>query len=339
MDAVSLAFRCVLTVVFVIAAVGKLLDRQGSSAAVEGFGVPRSVARVAGPVLPIVELLVAVALVFSPTAVVGAGGALLLLIGFAAGISRAMLQGNAPDCHCFGQIHSEPAGLTTLVRNGLLAALAVTILADQGGHSFAAVANTFSGTEIGLGVASLVAAVLALATVQLWSDRRRIGAELEEALKARRFPGLPRGVPAPMFDLEPVRGETGALADIMQPGLPTVLVFASTTCGPCLQMFPTLSRWQDSISHSVTLLAVLSGQRADVDRLCEEHELRPAVAQASNEMFETYALRATPSGVLIDSDGVIAGAPAEGVPAIEALIRTALSGASVPATLDIIPAG
>jgi hypothetical protein len=32
--------------------------------------------------------------------------------------------GHGPDCRCFGQLHSVPAGSKTLVRNGVLAALA-----------------------------------------------------------------------------------------------------------------------------------------------------------------------------------------------------------------------
>jgi hypothetical protein len=35
-----------------------------------------------------------------------------------------MARGEAPDCHCFGQLHSESAGWRTLARNGLLAAIA-----------------------------------------------------------------------------------------------------------------------------------------------------------------------------------------------------------------------
>ena len=33
-----------------------------------------------------------------------------LLLAFVGGIAFNMARGNAPDCHCFGQLHSEPAG-------------------------------------------------------------------------------------------------------------------------------------------------------------------------------------------------------------------------------------
>ena len=70
-------------------------------------------------------------------------------------------------------------------------------------------------------------------------------------------------------------------------------------------------------------MAIFEGAREEVERVSAEYELSPVLAQKGQEAFELYALRATPSAVLIDSDGVIAGAPAEGVTAIEALIRTA----------------
>ncbi len=57
----------------------------------------------------------------SPHRAVGRAAALLLLLAFAGGVARAMSRGQAPDCHCFGQIHSEPAGPSTLIRNAVLA--------------------------------------------------------------------------------------------------------------------------------------------------------------------------------------------------------------------------
>ena len=106
---------------------------------------------------------------------------------------------------------------------------------------------------------------------------------------------------------------------------PSVFVFVSTRCGPCLEMLPALARWQESLTDSVTLAAIFSGEAEEIERLCQENELSRVLAQEADETFTAYALRATPSAVLIDANGVIAGAPAEGVPAIEALIRSAVA--------------
>ena len=73
----------------------------------------------------------------------------------------------------------------------------------------------------------------------------------------------------------------------------------------------------------MTVAAIFEGARQEVERVSAEHELSPVLAQTEQEAFKLYALRATPSAVLITGDGAIAGAPAEGVTAIEALVRTA----------------
>src|SRR4029077_1482291 len=41
----------------------------------------------------------------------------------------------APDCHCFGALHSEPAGAKTLVRNVILAAIAAFVVVSDPGAS------------------------------------------------------------------------------------------------------------------------------------------------------------------------------------------------------------
>ena len=47
---------------------------------------------------------------------------------FVVGISINLARGRTPDCHCFGQLHSAPAGWKTLARNGVLAAVAGFVL-------------------------------------------------------------------------------------------------------------------------------------------------------------------------------------------------------------------
>jgi len=322
-DALLLSMRCLLAVVFIVAAIGKLLDLEGSRRALVEFGVPFRAARVGGVVLPVAELAVAIAMLFVPTARWGAAGALLLLLAFSAGVARAMSRGEAPDCHCFGQIHSEPAGRSTLIRNAVLAAASAFVVVAGPGPSLDGALGTLHGAQIALVAMSVLAAVLAGAVAQLWADRRRLRAELNAAQAAELPPGLPRGTPAPAFELAAVRGMAGSLAELSEQAGPTVLVFLSTGCGPCQTLLPSLAHWQDALSGSVTVAAIFEGAREEVERVSAEHELSPVLAQKEQETFGLYALRATPSAVLIGAHGTIAGAPAEGVAAIEALIRTA----------------
>jgi hypothetical protein len=98
-------------------------------------------------------------------------------------------------------------------------------------------------------------------------------------------------------------------------------------------LLPSLAHWQDALSGSVTVAAIFEGAREDVERVSAEYGLSPVLGQKEQEAFGLYALQATPSAVLIDGDGAIAGAPAEGVTAIEALVRTA---AAAPRPVELI---
>jgi thiol-disulfide isomerase/thioredoxin/uncharacterized membrane protein YphA (DoxX/SURF4 family) len=324
------SLRCLLAVVFAVAATGKLLDLDGSRRALEEFGVRPRFARAGGVALPIAELTVAVTLLIAPTARWGAAGALVLLVVFMVAVARAMAQGRAPECHCFGQIHSEQAGASTLVRNAILGCLAIVVIVAGPGPSLNGVLAGLSTTQVALVAVSVAAVLLGLAVFQLWGDRRRLIRDLHAALAARGPAGLRRGTPAPDFSLAPVRGDAGSLDDLMTPKRPTVLIFVTTQCPPCLQMFPMLARWQDSLADALALPAIFSGDRDDVERISEEQGLSVALAQDDEEAFGLYNLRATPSAVLIDGDRLVASVPAEGVPAIEALIRTAVRQTGPP---------
>jgi peroxiredoxin len=328
-SALLLSARCVLAGVFLVAAAGKLLDLPGSRRALEEFGASSRVAALAGPALPLAEAAVAAALLIRPAAMAGAGGALALLIVFAAGVARAMAQGRSPDCHCFGQIHSEPAGAATLARNAVLAAPALLILIAGSGPSLDGGLASLDATQVALVITAVLAAALGLATAALWGDTRRLRRELAGAIAAKRPAGLPRGAAAPDFALAARRGESGTLRQLRRPAQPAVLIFLSTHCMPCLTMLPKLAEWQESLAHAMALPAIFSGEQAEIDRVAEEAGLSVVLAQEGSEVFGLYAMRATPSAVLIDADGVIASAPAEGVPAIEALIRSAAGAEAV----------
>ncbi len=128
MDIVLLVARLLLAAIFIVAGGAKLADLPGSRRAVAGFGVPERFAPTLGLLLPLAELAIGVALIPAATARWGALATLVLLIAFIAAIGCNLAQGRTPDCHCFGQIHSAPAGWPTIARNGVLAAGAAFIL-------------------------------------------------------------------------------------------------------------------------------------------------------------------------------------------------------------------
>src|SRR5215217_8757325 len=159
METTLLLARLLLFLVFVVAALAKLADRKGSKEAIIDFGLPSSLAGSLGLLLPLAEVAVAIALIPASTALWGAVGALALLLLFVVGIGVNLARGRKPDCHCFGQLHSAPAGWSTLARNGALAALAGFVLwagYDGVGPSAVSWLGTLSAAQIAGLVVGLV---------------------------------------------------------------------------------------------------------------------------------------------------------------------------------------
>src|SRR5215218_318930 len=166
MDATLLIARLVLVAVFTLAGVAKLSDLKGSRKAIIEFGLPAVVASPLALFLPLAELAVGAALIPASSAWWGALGALGLLLLFVVGISINLARGRTPECHCFGQLHSAPAGWRTLARNGVLAAIAGFVLWEGygGGAGPSAVAwlgVLSTGQLLGLLGGVLVLALLA----------------------------------------------------------------------------------------------------------------------------------------------------------------------------------
>ena len=131
-----LIFRLFLAGIFGLAGFAKLADLSGSRKAIGDFGVPTSLTGIVSVALPIVEITVAGLLLFPEISWFGALGAAGLLTLFIAGMAYQIAKGNAPDCHCFGQIHSEPVGKASLIRNFIFLIPAIALIykgpLDQG---------------------------------------------------------------------------------------------------------------------------------------------------------------------------------------------------------------
>src|SRR5688500_11058416 len=129
MSAFLLFLRLVLAATFAVAGVAKLVDRAGSRQSLREFGVPAPLALPLAVLLPMAELVCAFALLPASSAWWGATGALALLSIFIIAIAVNLVRGRTPDCHCFGKLHSEPVGWTTVARNAVLAGIAAVVVA------------------------------------------------------------------------------------------------------------------------------------------------------------------------------------------------------------------
>lgn len=328
MDVVLLVTRVALAVVLSVAAVGKLLDRQGSVAAMAGFGVPTRLAGPLAALLPVAELATAALLLPAATATVGAALALSLLAGFSVGIGRALARGERPDCHCFGALHSAPAGPAALARNGVLGLLAVLVLVFGGGPSAIAWIGDISRAEA-LTLAALVVAAASAAgfgSLALGLLRRH-GAlllrvdMLEERLAAEGIEVRPETPAAglPVGEAAPVEALPG-LAALLDRGRDLLLVFTHPDCGPCRSLAPSIERWR--AQESVTVATV--GPAGDLQ-------------DGGDAAYMAFDLRGTPGAVLVDRDGTIASAAATGPDAVEALYEQALLDAGRLRVGDPVP--
>jgi peroxiredoxin len=345
MGDVMMVVRLALAAVFAIAAVGKLADRAGSRQALRDFGVPARLGTPLATGLPLAELAVAGALIAPATAWWGGLGALALLLWFLAAIAVNLRRGRTPPCHCFGRLHSAPAGPTTLVRTAALAILAGALVAAgraQVGPSAVGWTDSLSrddAVELALGLtllAGLLAGTALFLQVIAQSGRLMLRIEALEARLGSAAEGasagpaaLAIGAPAPPFTLDDVDGRAVSLDELRAAGKPVVLVFSDPHCGPCRDLLPELVSWQRDHAAEMTLAVVSRGTPEAHRETSNGSGPRHVLLQRDREVAQAYRAHATPTAVLVGADGTIGSPPAPGAGAIGALVaRTALRSAS-----------
>ena len=315
--------RLGLGVVFALAGVAKLRDRSGTRRALADFDVPHRIAGSLVLVLPLSEVATGVALVFASTARWGAAAALTLLALFALVLTRALLGGQTPECHCFGQIHSEPASWMTVARNGVLASLAAYLALAGPGPALDAWVNTQDAEGLGLIASSSVAVIATLTASVLWRQIRRVRAAHPPTLsKPVRI-----GSRAPNFVLPAGDGETVSLSKLLTTARPCVLAFVAPGCGPCVALLPELARWHHAVADRLTLSVVTTGGADAAQRLTNDYGLDLVLADDGSTVSRAYGVPGTPCAILVGADGTVASAPAAGQAAIEALFRVTIGAA------------
>lgn len=326
MGVVAFGGRALLFLVFVVAAIGKLVDRSGAQQALGDFRVPRMFVGLTSWLLPAAELSVAVLLFVQPLARGAAFAAAGLLGLFMIGIATAMARGEAPDCNCFGQIGSAPAGKKTLIRNAGLVAVAILVGVNGPGVNPGGWFSPLANAEIAVLVLVVGTASLAAVLLSLWPERSKLRRELSETQASLALfpPGLPVGVAAPGFSLPTPGGGAVSLAELLARGIPVALVFVSPTCRPCHHMFPDISRWQRSLADRLTITLLVHGERDEVAEMSSKFGLANMLADPKATVFHAYRGQGTPSMVIVNPDGRIGIRIRSSHGAVEAAIRRAL---------------
>ena len=353
-DTLLLLARLALAAVFAVAGAAKLADQPGSRKAMQDFGVPAPAAGIAGLLLPIAEIAVAIFLLPVDTARWAAIGGLVLLLAFIGGIAYNLSKGRTPDCHCFGQIHSEPAGPSTLIRNGVLAAVAAAVIgfgwSDPGPSIVGWLGDLSTGETVALALTALLVVVAAIEgwlLVHLLSQNGRLliridameeaitsgsGVPLQMPTPVAPAPppiGLPVGSPAPAFSLTGLYGETMTLDALRARGKPVFLMSSDPTCGPCNALLPEIGKWQREYESQLTVAMISRGTVEANRSKVAEHGVSNVLLQQDREVAELYQAYGTPSGWVVQADGKIGSPIAQGRDAIRHLVARTV-GAPAP---------
>jgi peroxiredoxin/uncharacterized membrane protein YphA (DoxX/SURF4 family) len=346
MDAALLIARLVLAAIFLVAGLAKLADRAGSSQGILNFGLPPAVARPLAIILPLAEVAIGVVLLPAASAWWGSVGSLVLLSAVTAGIGLNLAHHRKPDCHCFGQLHSEPVGWQMLARSVVLTIVAGVLVFHPPGNAGPSPEALLTWFEeltvrdrVELLLAAFVFGLLAYVLLFMRNLRRQqeylaqqLGAleakvavmRLVETaspdLPSRPSTGMLMGSPAPPFQLAGLDAEIISLDALLADGKPALLAFVDLNCGSCVPLLPHVSRWQREHASELTVVVISRGSPEENRARAKEHDLTQVLVQLDGEVTEAYQAHRSPSAVLVMPDGLLGSPLAQGEDQIRALV-------------------
>lgn len=336
MDIVLLILRLILFGVFAVAGISKLLDPEGAKKAMRDFGTPEEFTDFFAVGLPFAEIVFAVCLLFVSMSWVGAAGALLLLTTFIGGMIWQMAQGNAPDCHCFGQIHSEPVGKKSLIRNIIFALMALVLLFSGRTNQGTDLAATAGGmVQIVLILFLAVVGVLLLGylvkvAAQQNEIMRRLGVlefasgdpgAVERNEAGAPSDGLPIGAPLPDFSISDLNGRVVQLDHLLMGRKPFLFLFVGAQCAPCESLLPEIREWEVLLGNKLKFVFVSHGDLELNKQKFGTDPQRTVLVEKGRELANRLNAKWTPTALYVDADGNIASHIAAGDSAIRRLIE------------------
>ena len=354
MSIVLLSARLLLSAVFNVAGITKLADLSGSRRAMIGFGIPKNFAAPVALALPLAEILIALALIPLSSAWVAAVAAAGLLSVFVIAIAVNLARGRTPDCHCFGQLHSEPVGRSTLIRNVGLIVVAGFIVAagrnDAGVNALSWLSDLKVGEVVTLTFSVVAVGMLAITFVYLRRvinqhsillerievmkrviDEDYAEPPVERAEAVAPGEGLLIGALAPQFNLESIEGGNVSLDDLLGYGKPVLLLFVSPNCFPCESLFPLVKEWERDYRAELTIALLSKGSVKENLRIADEYGTASLLVQGDTKISDVYQVKWTPAAVLITAHARIAGHFSYGVDEIKELVSEAVAGTTAQA--------
>ena len=297
--------------------------------------------------LPVFEVFTATLLLVSATWWASIAAQVLLSI-FTIVIVVNLARGKRPDCHCFGQLHAKPIGVSTLVRNGGLLGLSTILLFVRQSPNFSfssGFAFLFKehllGTVLVGGIGFFMAGQSWLSLHLLRQNGRLLlrieslesTSEMKATHKIKAPLGLQPGSQAPNFELLSLNGKLVSLDSLRSAAKPVLLLFSDPNCGTCKAMLPDVSRWSREYENQMSVVLLSRGDEKANKRYIGAHGINYVLRQHDYEVSSAYQAWGTPSAVVVGADGIIHSSVASGSEAIAELVKKLVSGTlSVPKT-------
>ena len=232
-----LLLRLIMCLVFGLAGITKLVDTPGTRQTLRYFfGVPTGLVAPFGLLLPLIELVTAVLLAIGDLAWWGALAAFVLLSVFTVAIVTNIVRGRRPNCRCFGAWSAKPISGKTVVRNVVLALIALLFilvprddipqLRDLSMSVEGVVAWWLAAGLIVIMFLLLAVLVEGWLIVQLLQQHGRLlirldrieahlGIQSDTGSVPQEMTGLPPGTPAPPFELLDLNGNPQQLLSLL----------------------------------------------------------------------------------------------------------------------------
>lgn len=327
MEIVVFTGRIVLVAVLLVSGIAKLFDREGSTEAMEAFGVPRSLRPLAVITLPIAELALA-GMIVSSLVRWGALVTAVMLAVFAVAIARFVVQGQLVDCHCFGQLDSSPGSWVTVARNAGLTLIALMVwwISEPVPiwHGL-----TLTSFGIWLGTVAFLGTVMGAtwAVLRLWENQQELLARIEalEASGGRSskpvsheqisFADVTAGI-----QIDSLNGTRLPVRDLQRLHTPLLLIFTSPVCRPCQVLSPDIAAWQHEFQDVLSIMVIGEGNVAENAARANEYGLVHMYVQDEDSLATALDVKRKPTAVLVDHDGYIRTPPMLAAPKIRNLI-------------------
>src|SRR5437868_1710313 len=316
MEIAVLLVRLFLAAIFALAGVAKFADLKGSEKAFKDFGVPQAIALPGSIALSVAEIVIAALFLSIETSWYAAAAASALLLLFIVQMIYQIARGNAPDCHCFGQVHSEPVGVKSIVRNVIFAAMALSLMVrgtSGQGASFTQLPDaTIMQLIFGVAIAGLLAAVIfylkklsnqqaeVIHRLEVMELVAREGGTVEREDVVHPHEGLPIGAMFPDFKLPDVAG-----TEVTRDGLtvqkvpsPILFFFVAPTCGPCKTLVSEFEQWKTDLEGKVRTVFISSGTPMENLAKFGDEISGAMLLQKGRELADAAKAQWTPTAIL-----------------------------------------